>query len=83
MVAEGRLVAGWRITPSIRAFVSYTFLYDSEVVRPGNLIDRTINPGLLPTSPFFGAAGPPRPAFSPSNTDFWAQGMSIGVAVRY
>ena len=83
VVTEGRLSMGWQITSCIRAFVGYTFLFDSEVVRPGQLIDRAINPGLLPTSQFFGTGGPAHPSLPGTSTNFWAQGVSIGLAVRY
>jgi hypothetical protein len=75
---------GYRITPLIRAYVGYTFLYWSEVARPGDQISRTINPSLLPTSTTFGSATTPTlPALTFQRTDFWAQGINVGLEFRY
>jgi hypothetical protein len=78
------------ISPSVqlaqwaRVFVGYTFLYASDVARPGNQIDHQINlsqqaafrPGGI-------LVGPARPAFSFSGSDYWAQGFNFGLQLRY
>src|SRR5262249_29826934 len=38
------LKLGYQITQGIRAFIGYDFLYWNQVVRPGNQIDRNLNP---------------------------------------
>jgi hypothetical protein len=84
VVPEVNLNVGFRFTERLRAFVGYTFLYWSNVTRPGNQIDRGLNLTQVPTSQLFGtAAGPARPVFPLATTDFWAQGLSFGLEVRY
>jgi hypothetical protein len=73
------------LSDHLQARVGYTFLYASSVARPGNQIDRVINPNQVPTDPasFGTPGGPARPAFSFRDSDFWAQGVSFGLELRY
>ena len=53
-------------------------------VLPGDQINRTVNPGLVPTSQTFGTAGGPlQPSPIFQRTDFWAQGVNFGLEYRY
>ena len=81
VVPEAGLEVGYQITPRIRATLGYTALYWSSVARPGNQIDRTVNPALPPTDAMFGiGGGPARPALpSLRESDFWAQGLNFGL----
>ena len=84
VIPETGLRLGYQVTQHMRVFVGYTFLYASEVARPGALIDRAVNPSQLPTQ--FGPGtlvGPARPAPVFRNGDFWAQGVNIGLELRY
>jgi hypothetical protein len=85
VVPEVGVNVGYQVTDHVRAYVGYTFLYWSEVARPGDQIDTTINASQLPTST--GApstlVGPARPAFVLHQTDFWAQGINFGLEFRY
>lgn len=84
VVPEVGVNLGFQITENFRLFGGYTFLYWSRVVRPGDQVDRTLNPNLIPTSATFGlAGGPARPARTGAETDFWAQGISAGLEFRY
>jgi hypothetical protein len=75
---------GYQLCPMVRVFAGYTFLYWSEVARPGDQIDTTVNLTRVPTSSTFGPlSGPARPALPFKNTDFWAQGVTFGVEFRY
>ncbi len=80
VVPEFGLNIGYQWTDHTRFYIGYDFLYWSSVVRPGNQIDRTVNPNLLP--PAVGG-GPARPAFTYNASDFWAQGLTFGVEFRY
>lgn len=64
---------GYRLTPHVTAIVGYTFLYISSVVRPSDQIDRSVN------------TAPPNthPAFSFHSTDFWTQGVNLGLEIRF
>ena len=53
----------------------YNFMYWSNVVRPGDQIDRNINPNLAPVfGGTAGGVGAAAPARLNRETDFWAHG---------
>ncbi|VTU02701.1 Protein containing DUF1551 OS=Rhodopirellula maiorica SM1 GN=RMSM_05043 PE=4 SV=1: DUF1551 [Gemmataceae bacterium] len=80
------LKVGYQITPRLRGTVGYDFLYWSNVVRPGDQIDRNIN---LTQSPVLAPAGggtlvgPAVPVRQFNNSSFWAHGVSFGLDFRY
>jgi hypothetical protein len=64
--------------------VGYNFLYLSDLVRPGDQIDRTLNPSQIPALNAGAAfANADRPHVLFSRTDFWTQGLLIGFETRY
>jgi len=71
---------GYQFTNHIRGFVGYNFLFWSSVVRPGEQIDPVVNPNLIPPVV---AGGPNRPAFSFNGSNFWAQGLTLGLDIRW
>jgi hypothetical protein len=75
---------GYDVTRNIRVFAGYDFLYVSDVVRPGDQIDRRINFSQQ-AAPVGGGAlvGQPMPQPQFNHNDFWAHGFSFGVQVRY
>ena len=81
VVPEAGIKVGYQITPHIKFTVGYTFLYWSEVVRPGDQIDPFVNITHIP----FGVTptGPARPAALNRTTDFWAQGVSLGLEFKW
>jgi hypothetical protein len=79
-VEEIGVNVGYQFTNHLRGFVGYNFLYWTNVVRPGNQIDSTVNPNLIP--PAVGG-GPARPAFNFNNSDFWVQGITFGLDIRW
>ena len=84
VVPEVGLNVGYQVTNRLRLFMGYSFLYWSNVVRPGDVIDRTVNLTQIPSNLGPGTlVGPARPAVVLKDTDFWAQGLNFGVAVRY
>jgi hypothetical protein len=83
VVPEAGIKLGYQITPHIKFTVGYTFLYWSEVVRPGDQIDTVVNPALLAFPRGSGPFVPARPLPIQKTTDFWAQGVSLGVEVKY
>jgi hypothetical protein len=77
------LKVNFTITPHLRAFVGYDFMYWNQVVRPGSQVDRNIN---LSQSAVFGSgvlSGPANPAPLFNRTDFWAQGVTFGLELRF
>jgi hypothetical protein len=86
VVPELNLNFGVRLSPSASIVVGYSFLYVSSVARPGDQIDRVINPSQAPaiTGNFGGnLSGPARPVLNVRDTDFWAQGLNFGLQFRY
>jgi hypothetical protein len=85
VVPELGLNVGYQVTDHLRAFVGYNFLYWTNVIRPGDQIDRTLDVNLIPrflnvTAP---TVFPPRPAHNFNDTDFWAQGVNLGLEYRW
>jgi hypothetical protein len=59
-------------------------LYLSDLVRPGDQIDRTLNPiqiASLNSGAAFSGADRPRVPFARS--EFWTQGLIVGLETRY
>lgn len=84
VVPEVGLNLGVYITPRLTARVGYTFLYWSDVVRPGAQVDRRVSLNQVPSDTLFGVPGPSnRPAFAFRESDYWAQGLNFGLEFRY
>jgi hypothetical protein len=86
VVPEVDVRLGYQVTSFARLSVGYSFLYLSAVARPGEQIDRGLNPSQAPGItgiPSTTVIGPPRPTPLFNSTDFWAQGVSFGLELRY
>jgi hypothetical protein len=84
VVPELGINLDYQITANLKAVVGYNILYWSKVARPGDQIDRTVNPTQVPIDPSFGPLnGPARPTLVPRSTDFWAQGINFGIEVLF
>jgi len=77
MIPELGVGLGYQLTSCLSARVGYNFLYWSRVVRAGDAIDLDVNPDLLPPEEAF--SGAMRPRFEWQDTDFWAQGIRVGL----
>lgn len=71
---------GYQLTCRLRAYVGYDFLYWANVARAGDLIDLGVNPGQLPP---LQSSNPARPAFAFQDSDFWAQGITLGLEYQF
>jgi Putative beta barrel porin-7 (BBP7) len=80
LVPEVNVNLGYDISDCIRVNVGYTYLAWTNVLEPGNLIDRSVVVQPVQATPPVGAG---RPAFSFRNSDFWAQGFSAGIQFSY
>jgi hypothetical protein len=82
VVPELGATLGYDLLPRVRVIVGYTFIYWSQVARAGDQISSDLNPNLLApqADPFSGAL---RPAFAFRYTDFWAQGLHLGLEGRF
>jgi hypothetical protein len=74
---------GLRITERLTISGGYTFLYCSRIARPGEQIDRNLNPSFIPTSFGTGPAEPKQPTTLFRTSDYWAHGMTWGLEFRY
>lgn len=84
VLPEFGLDVGAQVTRRLRAGVGYNFLYWSNVARPGNAIDSTVNRFIVPTDQNFGqGVAAARPAFNFHSTDYWAQGLNFTLEYRY
>jgi hypothetical protein len=85
VVPEGDVKFGYNITRNLQGFVGYNFLYVNNFARPGAVIDRNLNVSQAPGFAGFPNAptGPVAPVFSFNRSDFWAQGVSIGIAFKF
>jgi hypothetical protein len=88
-VPEIGLKVGYQLSDHVRLYVGYDFMYLSEVVRPGDQIDLGVNSKQLPGRDANGVLqngmlmNPARPTVLFRSTDFWAQGVSLGLEFRY
>jgi hypothetical protein len=82
VVPEVQLKLGYNITPSVLATVGYDFLFDSNVIRPTDQINRNIPKGQT-----FLQGGDIVSTTSPAKlfrtTSFFAQGISVGLEFRF
>lgn len=86
VVPEIAFTLGYRFNQAASIYLGYSLLYATNVVRAGNQIDRTVNPtqSVAHTeNPGTVAQGVARPSFSYDDSDFWAQGISIGFSYRF
>src|SRR5262249_11660613 len=83
VVPELGIRVGCQISPCLGVSFGYSFLFWNNVVRPGALVDRTVEPGLVPTDRAFGTATGTRPAFVFRSSDYWAQGLEFGLDWRF
>jgi hypothetical protein len=86
VVPELALAVGYRFNPAASIYLGYSLLYATNVVRPGNQIDRTVNTSQSVAHTENAAPvlqGPASPSFTSNASDFWAQGISIGVSYRF
>lgn len=83
VVPEIGVNLGYQVTENLKAYVGYNFLYWSNVVRPGDQIDRVLDINQIPNF----RTGPPAPQRRPlvpfKETSFWAQGVNFGLEYRY
>lgn len=85
VIPEVNLNMGIQLTPWARFLMGYSFLYVSSVARPGDQIDRVINPTQAPAITGNPAAlvGPARPSASIHDSSFWAQGLNFGLEFHF
>ena len=76
MLPEGGLKLGYQLTERARFSVGYTVFYLSDAVRPGDQIDRVVDLDQ-------GGSFIERPLPHFVRSDYWVQGLSLGMDWRY
>ena len=80
IVPELGATISYQLTCHLRATLGYTFMYWDNVARPGDQIDQNLNLTQLTSSGLSGAAVP---KFVRVDSDFWAQGINLGLDYRF
>jgi len=84
VIPQGNFDLSYELIENLVVKVGYSFMYVNNVLRPGNQIDRTVNPGFVPSDPEYGTpGGPARPYFPNRTSTLWAQGINLGLEIRY
>lgn len=80
-VPEIGLNFGMYLTPRLRAYLGYTFIYWSNVARAGDQVDLALDVNQIPN--FNIGPVPPAPQARPrvpfDQTDYWLQGINFGM----
>jgi len=84
VVPELTLNVGYWLTPVIKAYVGYNMIYWSNVIRPGDQIDRTVDVTFVPNPPPgvpFSGLNRPQPTFH--QADLFVNGIQFGLMGRW
>ena len=80
VVPELGLTLGFDFSSHLRATIGYDFLYWNNVARPGDQIDLNIDARQFPPPAISNAV---RPQFTLHTSDYWAQGLNLGLDYRF
>lgn len=83
IVPEFTLNVGYWLTPNLRAYAGYNFLYWTNVIRAGEEIDRVVDLTFVPNAPPAIPSGQQRPAALFNQSDLWVTGVQFGVEFRW
>jgi hypothetical protein len=83
LVPEASFQLGYNWTSWFTTTVGYGFTYMNNVIRPGDQITTTVNPALVPAHPSYGGGAVPLPSQAFTQSDFWAQGATLGFIFRW
>jgi Putative beta barrel porin-7 (BBP7) len=80
LIPEAGVNLAYNFSDHLRLRGGYSFLSWDHVERPGQQIDTTINPNLVPPG---SGGGPNRPVQVRDSTDLFVHGINLGFEVRY
>lgn len=75
VIPELTLNLAYHVSSNVSVHVGYNLLWMSSVVRSGDHIDRSVNLSQVPGP----VVGPNLPAFEFDSTDYWVQGINLGM----
>lgn len=78
-IPEINVNLGYRVNDQLSLTMGYSFLYFSDVAVAGGQIDQTVNLSQNPGP----IVGPVRPAPLFNTTDYWVQGLSLGLDYHF
>jgi hypothetical protein len=81
VIPELSTTLGFYLTPRLRFTIGYNIIYWSNVVRPGDQVDLVVNPNEFP--PVAAGGNVASPDFAVRTTDYWAQGLNIGLDLHW
>lgn len=84
VMPEVTMKVGYQVASQWRVVAGYDLMFWPGVKRAGNMVDTTVNPGLLPPPGGGPPPGPPRPQAPPGETSsLLTQGFSVGLKYAY
>jgi hypothetical protein len=83
VIPEAEVKVNYCVTNRVSVFAGYNFLYWSQVVRPGNQIDPNIDIRQVPSNPAFTGTPGVAPHVPMATSEFWAQGINVGVCFKW
>jgi hypothetical protein len=84
VVPEATMNLGFWVTPALKLYAGYNFLFWSNVIRPGDQIDRVVDVTFVPNPPpGIVPSGQNRPQVLFRQSDLWVQGVQFGVEWRW
>lgn len=85
IIPELGVNVGWQLNECVRVAAGYSITWWTNVVRPGDQIDRVINPTYLPTTRDFSVVpfGPISPVVLWNQSDFWVHGVNLSLEIRF
>ncbi len=78
-IPELTLNLAYHIRPTVSVHVGYNFIWMSNVVVSGEQIDRRVNLSQVPGP----VVGPNLPAFQFQSTEYWVQGINMGMSWNF
>jgi len=84
VVPEIDLNIGYQVTPRLRAYIGYTFLYIDHLARIGDQIDFNVDRTQVQALSDFNPSAPARHPVAVINDNFmWAYGLNFGLDFRF
>lgn len=84
IIPEANVNLGIYLTRGLSAHLGYNFLYMSDVVRPGSLLNPLVDTSTVPASTNYGATNRPAGFRLPIETeDFFLMGVNFGLRLQY
>lgn len=79
VVPEFTLNLGYWVTPALKAYIGYNFLYWTNVIRPGEQVDPVVDLTFVPNAPPVAFSGQFRPQPLFRQSDLWVTGLQFGL----